>query len=122
MQLARLRPFLPALLGVLAACHPSADTTAPRQRTEGDVVRLVVAPDTTLLYVGQTFQLVTQAFAGDGKAVAGVSARWSVVEGESVSLTENGQVTALRPGRTVVSAKTTNAEARSRIGVVVPGS
>jgi hypothetical protein len=90
------RACLALLLGFSAACGDGPVTPV--------VTSLVVQPDSTSLFVGETVQLTASVHDAHGAELTGRTVTWSSADDAMARVSSSGLVDAVGPGRVVITA------------------
>lgn len=96
-------------------------TMDPVDSSNNEGPQLVIEPGTISLQVGRTLQ-ATSLLSQEGDIKRGLPTTWSSLNPDIVSVDENGNITALKPGNTRVKAVTLGSEALALVTVSAAGS
>lgn len=97
---------------------PTAD---PVSASNNEGPQLVIEPGAINLEVGKTLQ-VSSLLSQEGDIKRGLPTTWSSLNPDIVSIDENGQITALKPGNTRIKAVTLGNEALALVSVTAAGA
>lgn len=88
----------------------------PVSASNNEGPQLVIEPASVNLQVGKTMQ-ATSLLNQEGDIKRGLPTTWSSLNPDIVSIDENGQITALKPGNTRIKAVTLGSEALALVSV-----
>lgn len=94
-----------AALPLLAACLTAIFACQEKSITIVDVMTVRVQPDSVSLSVGESARLSAAFLDADGNVLGGRTVQWSSSDASVATVDETGTVTALRPGKATITAR-----------------
>ena len=116
-----MRAFILAVTGLafgITACSSSDGTGVINQQTDNPVASVSVSLPSTSLIVGQTQHALATARDASGLALVGRSITWSSSSVSIASVSDAGDVAAISPGTTMLTATTEGVSGQASMTVV----